>query len=143
MWRKIAKIMLWVYLGMGALFALIASIFMGVSMGHGLGNGALGFFVGLVIFLFIAVLVCYSLCNFGMRIEQADNVAKIREEICRTGQSGQKPGAGSGYTPNPGHIHQSHGPSGSNGEGWVCSSCGRVNPDYAKVCPGCGNRRRI
>lgn len=147
MWRRFAKVLLWVYFGVGLLAALVAACFLGGSVGVAFRNGAVGFLVGLVIFLLLGVLVCFSLCTFGMQLEQADNVAKMTEDLSRTKEaiqnlSSQMGRAQAGGGHNPG-APRSPRPSPADKEQWVCSHCGRVNAGYAKVCPSCGTRKMI
>lgn len=144
MWRRFAKVLLWVYFGVGLLAALLAACSVGSSVGIAARSGAIGFLVGLVVFLLLGVLVCFSLCNFGMRVEQADNVAKMAEDLSQTKEAIQnlsnQMGRAQAGGRSPGAPHQPLSPS-SDKEQWVCSHCGRVNAGYAKVCPSCGTRK--
>lgn len=150
MWRKFAKALVWVYLAVGVILGLGLAFSVGGSLGSIRGYEGAGFVAGLVTFLIAMLGVFIALCNFGMRVEQAENVEKIRDELFKVKDSLQRineelvkqghravsnPPYGSGSKPGNYKEPVSHK------DDWVCSKCGRVNSEQTKQCASCGTKR--
>lgn len=149
MWTGFARILLWVYLGVGALFSIAMGFSAGGASRLASGSSGEGFLIGFLVALLVFLVVCFTLCSFGMKLEQADNVAKMTDDLRELKETvnnvelalrSSKP-AGAGRIGDFSHPAQRL--MGRPDDDWVCSKCGRKNTPRAGYCADCGTKRMI
>lgn len=98
--------------------------------------------VGLVVFVIVLIVVEMGLASEGMKVEQAENIAKIAyntEQLVKMQESGRSNGAHSTMSYNPpANASNSQATLPKN---WTCQSCGETNVSDSLFCKNCGTKR--
>lgn len=98
--------------------------------------------VGIIVFVITLIIVEMGLASEGMKVEQAENIAKIAyntEQLIKMQESGRSNGAYStvSYTP-PANANNSQTVIPKN---WTCQSCKETNALDSLFCKNCGEKR--
>lgn len=106
------------------------------------GGAVENFGVGLLVFIIVLVVVEIGLASEGMKVEQAENLAKIAyntERLLRLQESeySKKEHSTLSYnTPVNANNSRAVIPT-----GWKCESCGERNGEDSRFCSNCGLKR--
>lgn len=106
------------------------------------GDAVENFGVGVLVFIIVLVVVEIGLASEGMKVEQAENLAKIAyntERLLRLQEEGR---------PNKEYSTLSYAPpvNANNSRAviptsWKCESCGETNGADSRFCKNCGLKR--
>ena len=118
----------------GVLVALLAAWLVGVAIGS--------YGVGLVAFGIVLVVVEMGLASEGMKVEQAENIAKIAyntEQLLKIQGGGSSNGVHTTVSYNtPANASNSQAVLSKN---WTCPSCSEINASDALFCKNCGVKK--
>lgn len=98
--------------------------------------------IGLIVFIITLIIVEMGLASEGMKVEQAENLAKIAyntEQLVKMQEGGRSNGGYSTISYNP-PVNTSDSQAVLS-KSWTCQSCSEINASNALFCKNCGVKK--
>ena len=121
-----------------AVVGVIVALLLAWLIGDAVGSSG----VGLIVFVIVLIVVEMGLASEGMKVEQAENIAKIAyntEQLLKMQGGGSSNGVHSTVSYNtPANAGNSQAVLSKN---WTCPSCSEINASDALFCKNCGVKK--